>query len=273
MIRIPSFSRFAALHLLLAACSLKGLGQPGQTRYDKETRTAWRIAVDDKALHLKLMWTEPGQQRKVLLNGLECWLDPKAKKNKTTGILFPLPARVRSNNRQDKGGGDHKAPAQDGPPSFSTLAGTDSARDPAGNRKFLQRLIDEQREMQLTGFTDDCNGLQNHIHPSGLHASLHVEGDTLVYEADIPFTTWPPSFNINKPVTIGIIRKGASFSDLGLPDLSMGGPPPGGGQPGDGPPGDGMGLPPGPDPADGEAGQDLQSLFTDDIFWFRVKLF
>src|SRR5882757_3829782 len=50
--------------------------------YDQDTRTAYAAFNTGQSLYVHLEITDPAQQRKIVHNGLELWIDVKGKKNK-----------------------------------------------------------------------------------------------------------------------------------------------------------------------------------------------
>lgn len=232
--------------LFFAAAFIGSSGdcQQGAARYDPDARTYYSAANDSEGIHIRVATADLSQQRKILRNGLELWLDPKARKNKSTGILFPLPVKERSNFQQN-GGGQR---VSDGPPPFLT---NDSGRQV--EKKRLHSLVGEQKEMKLVNLSSS----------SGLSVSLHFAGDTLIYEADIPFSAFPANFSAHGPIGIGIIEKGMQMPDFGGNDM-----PGGDGGPGGGPPGGGT-MPDGPPPGGFPVDDDMQKIFANDNIWFR----
>ncbi len=224
---------------------LRGDCQDGGIRYDKEASTSYSVTNDSEGICIRVMTLEPSQQRKILRNGLELWLDPRGKKNKSIGILFPLPSKGRSNVQQ--GGGSQRS--SDGPPPFSPGSANDTGQQ--DEKKMLRSLVEGQKEMKILNIPNS----------SGLRVSLHFAGDTLIYEVQIPLTVFPASFSFEKPLGIGIIEKGAPLPDFGANEM------PGGDG---GPPGGGM-MPAGPPPGNFSDDEGMQKLFADDSIWFRFK--
>lgn len=216
--------------------------QPGlKSWYNKTTRTWCSIYNDNKTVYIQLSITDLLQQKKVVENGIELWIDIKGKKKKNTGIIFPWAATLPTNDHPSSRN-DNKFP---GPPDDNAKAPEKTAI-----RQQLKSLASLQREMKLKGFVDELNGIQNANHPSGLHVSLQFKHDTLIYRAIIPLQTLgrPVSFNTN--ITIGIVEKGV------LPA-----------------PGDDMMPPPGPQPDEAfSPGDNAKQFLADDIIWYRFTL-
>ncbi len=226
---------------------------------DEDNYTSYVVYKDDKSIYVKLLITDSLQKRKVLQHGMELWVDAKAKKNKTTGILFPLPpgANIPS------GGGNRAAAG--GPPSFFQNNGGKKGADTS-----TADLVLKRQDVELKGFAgDNINGQVNvKSLPGGITVSLQMVGDTMVYEARIPFSVAGVNPLADKAVSIGIVEKGIEIPGFGDGD---GGP---GGFDGGGPPGgDGGGPPPGPPPGGfDDGGVDFRRLFATNVIWCKLKL-
>jgi hypothetical protein len=71
--------------------------QPGlKSWYNKSAKTWCCIYNDHNAVYIQLSMTDRLQQKKVVENGIELWVDVKGKRKKNTGIKFPLPAGVQN---------------------------------------------------------------------------------------------------------------------------------------------------------------------------------
>ena len=223
---------------------------------DEDAYTQYAVYNDAKAVFVKLYITDSLQKRKVLKNGVELWIDVKGKKNKVTGILFPL--AITGNNYL--GGGNRNA-AGGPPPSFQN-----------NNKKSadtsLAILVAKRQEMELKGFGDNINGQHNISNaPLGISAGLQMAGDTLVYSAVVPLGLLGNNALADKPISIGIVEKGIELPGFGDMDGGPGGD--GGGPPGGG---DG-GPPPGPPPGDFQDGaSDFKRLFESNVIWYKLKM-
>jgi hypothetical protein len=228
---------------------------PVKMHYDGDAKTGYSANNTDKFLKVRLWVADSQQQRKIMENGLELWVDTKGKKNKTTGIIYPqrmlpaLPAEALAKTGE--------ASAKAGPPASATGRGPRAPKPP------IRDLIAMQKEIKLVGFGDDLNGIQNQHHPSGIDVSLRVVNDTLYYDAQIPLSLLPGASGDSR-VSIGIIEKGKDpeeFSGAGMPG---GGPPPGGGE--------GMG-PGGPPPGDMPPGDMDIEQFANNVIWYKFSLY
>lgn len=207
-------------------------------QYNDEARTWYVAHRDTAAVFVRLQVTDAVQQKKILQNGLELWVDIKGKKNKKTGITFPIPEKRATTMLAQ-----WTPPGEDGVPENN-------------NRNIADALIKQisvQREMQLTGFAEELNGRQNCTHPSGIYTTLNLHGDTLVYEAVIPYRVLPVQPEAGTVISIGVIEKGIPFT---------------GGMPGGDGPMMGDGPPPGPPPGGSD---NMMQMMEDNVFWYKVK--
>lgn len=267
-----SFSFFVLTAVLVAGSCLPGFSQVAdparEMSYDQDSKTAYVVFSAGQTLYVHLEIADPVQQRKVIQNGLELWIDMKGKKNKKTGIGFPLPGKERAFT--PSGGGGDKA---------------DETMRKLSVRNALEPVLTQKKEMMLTGFTDGVNGMQPvHLRDS-FEVLLRFKNDTLlVYDAAIPFTVFARPFSAHTPISIGIVEKGLlppgfgegggmhgesggapGGGENGPPGGGAGGPPGGGAPPGGGDPFGNGGPPNGMSPGEAE----MQRAIRDDVFWFK----
>ena len=120
--------------------------------YDEDAKSWYAVYTAGSTVHVYLAITDPEQQKKVIMNGIELWFDSKGKKNKKTGILFPF---MDASNKHGPAGDTNR-------PELFNGHETDTV-----NMQALATAIASQHEMKLTGFKEDLNGIQNIYHPSG----------------------------------------------------------------------------------------------------------
>ncbi len=71
--------------------------QPGlKSWYNKTAKTWCCIYNDHNAVYIQLSITDLLQQKKVVENGIELWVDVKGKRKKNTSIKFPLPGGTKN---------------------------------------------------------------------------------------------------------------------------------------------------------------------------------
>ena len=267
MLQIPSFVYRNLLFIFLTAITVRLSAQtempqqqhalndnknvaataPVKKNYDEEAKSWYAMYNTDNSLHVYLAVIDPQQQEKIVMNGVQLWIDTKGKRNKKTGILYPF---ISPDNK-----------ARPSAPDKSRQLNFNAARHDTISVKALEATLAANHEMQLTGFKEDLNGVQNNQHPSGISVSIHFIKDTLFYEAQLPLNTLPEAPALNSHISVGIIEKGMpmpAFNDGGMPS------PDGGGGPG----GDGMMPPPGGPPPGGEEGM---RIFEDDIIWYKFS--
>lgn len=214
-------------------------------KFDEDAKTWYAIYNIGAVIHVYLAVADPLQQRKILTNGMEVWIDPKGKKNKKTGIFFPLATQPAG----------QKNPEPPSPPAFNS-AGNSEAAD-TGTVKALAAVA-AQKEMKVTGFREELNGMQNILHPSGMAVRLYFIKDTLVYEAQLPLNIFAETPAVHSHMSVCLVQKGMNLPVQGGNDL----PPDGGGM-------DGMMPPPGGPPPGSE---DRMQLFQDDVIWYKFIL-
>jgi hypothetical protein len=224
------------------------VSMPSKKNYDENSKSWYAVYNTGDIIHVYLAVIDPLQQRKIINNGMELWIDTKGKKNKKTGILFPFNAHV-STERPIQGA----QTGFNGPGGFENHAGADT-----NNIQLLEKAIALQREMKLTGFKEDLNGLQNIHHPSGIRVSLYFVKDTLVYDAQLPVNTLSEPLSVNLHISVCLVEKGMTMPGPGGNEM----PPDGGG-------GDGMMPPPGGPPPGGEDGM---RMFQDNTIWYKLLL-
>ena len=218
---------------------------PVKKNYDEDAKSWYAVYNTGNIIHVYLAVTDPLQQRKIVTNGLELWIETKGKKNKKTGILFPVTLHEAG-----------ERPVQATPPGFSGPGGFGNHPPDTNNIQVLETAIALQREMKLTGFKEDLNGMQNIHHPSGIQVSLYFIKDTLVYDAQLPVNTLSDPISVNSRMAVCLVEKGSPLPGFDgnemLPDGA----------------GNGMMPPPGPGPG----GEEGMRMFQDNTIWYKFSL-
>jgi hypothetical protein len=221
------------------------------TKTDAASGLQVAVSNDNENLYLCVQSTKEQTNTKILLSGLELWIDATGKGKKTTGIKYPL-------------GG-----------SLSRSKGLERNAQQRPDLKSLLELTTDEAE--LVGFLPPYSGRISIGKPGEVQLNMaKTSTSALVYEVKIPFRTFfkdrLEQQDGNLEIAYTIIVKGlerpAGFQG-GAP--GAGGPPmggsPGGGRPGGGfsgpPPGGGQ-MPP------GGAGQ--ADMFTSSTVKFKAKL-
>lgn len=222
-------------------------------QYDEDAFTWYAAYTDDKNIYVRLALKDSLQKRKLLQNGMELWIDSKGKKNKITGIMFPLGEKAN----MYPGGGNRNAAG--GPPPFFTT----NTNDNTNADSVLAVMAGKQQEAELKGFAGNINGRQPLGKLTGFTITTGMQHDTLLYTAVIPLAAFMQQ-PLKGAISIGIFEKG-----IELPGFN-GGDGPGGDMDGGGglPPGDGMGGPPGEGPG-GDI--DMRRLFQTNVIWYKLK--
>jgi hypothetical protein len=225
---------------------------PVKKNYDEDAMSWYALYTTGDIIHVYVAVTDPLQQRKIITNGMELWIDAKGKKNKKTGISFPINLHAAN-----------EKPVQGPPAGFKAAGGFNNHIGTDTNHiQLLEKAIALQREMKLTGFKEELNGTQNINHPSGIKVSLYFKKDTLVYDAQLPLNTLNEQLLVNSRISICIIEKGMAMQDF--EGNQMPAPDGGGGADGMAPPPGGGGPPP--------AGEDGMRMFQDNIIWCKLLL-
>jgi len=226
----------------------------GEMLFDADSKTWYAFYNDSASLHITLKVADALQQRKIVINGLELWIDVKGKKNKTTGILYPAGSEEKNSTDFQPGRG---LPPQRPDTSLHN------------SRDALEAMLKKKTQMQIRGFAKSYNGLYEITSATGPHVSLYFIKDTLCYQADIPFGMFAKPVTPNSTISIGIIEKGMLPFDMGN-DMGGGGPGGDGGPP---PGGGGGGMPPGPPPGGMPPdGDNMQAIFQNNVIWYKLAL-
>jgi len=152
--------------------------------FDNSTKCIYSIANDESALYISIKATDRIQQMKIIQGGMEIWIDDKAKKNKATGIRFPV------------GGGDLSMPTDRA-----------SGQDP---NEMRQQVKLKMGSMELAGFKDGLNGSQSVYSKAQVKLALDWDDkDNMIYELAIPFAALEETVkdNLNN-ISIGFLLKG-----------------------------------------------------------------
>ena len=180
LVALSACSPKATLQSSWQATPVSADGNPSEWRiplrfYDSDTKLNYTLSNDDEKLYLCVRIVDELSQAKVVRNGINIWFDTLAKKNKKSGILFPVPDRTTEEDQADAGSG-HSG----GKRSGGNLE--------AIKRKFLQQA----NQMQLIGFK---SGIPDYLAASeneyGIRVSINWDvNNIMIYEAVIPFKTF-----------------------------------------------------------------------------------
>lgn len=182
-----------------------------ERRLDKKTGIVYGVARDSGHLFLLLRFTNPLMIQKILMSGMEVYIDTKGNRNRTTAVHFPI--------------ADQKGRWKPG------MASHDSTR-----------ILGMRNGMELRGFRDSVNGFFFTTDLHGIRVMMNIDlAGCLIYELEV---------NRDALMELNVKRYKVGVRIFALEDPAlMGGPPMGGPPPGSGPPPDGP--PPGGPPPDG----------------------
>ncbi len=137
---------------------------------DSKAKIEYSFSNDQKNLYLTIKSSDRMTQLKILRAGMNVWIDPYNKKEKTLGILYPH----ENTEPMDM----HTGTAQEG-----------EQRGEAGQR--MNKLISEARDYSLQGFSG-CNGafMISQHNDCGIETKIGKTDDVLIWEAKIPFRSF-----------------------------------------------------------------------------------
>lgn len=212
--------------------------------YDEAARSWYSVYYALDTLYISIAVTDPVQQKKLVMNGLQVWIDPRGKKNKKTGIEFPFNKEIRR--------GESQFP-EDSPPALPSGAAFDAG---GSQLPALEKQLALQHEMRLTGFREELNGVQNNFHPSGIRVFFSFLKDTLFCQAQLPINIFTESPGVHSRWSVGLVEKGNALDFQGSGLVPPGGP-------------DGMPPPPGLPPGEEEG----MRIFEDNTIWYRLPFY
>lgn len=208
--------------------------------YDASTKSIYCIANDTSNLYICIKAIDQAQQMKIIQGGMEIWIDDKMKRNKTTGIKFPL------------GGSIGQVPPEQN-------------RGPDSKQMHLQAKL-KMMTMELTGFRDEFNGKRNIYSDIPIKPVIDWDNkDDLIYELAIPFAALN---NITvatlSNISIEIVIKGMSM-DQGMPEGGIRRSPPAGGPPG--------GIRPGGTGGSMPDRSQMENMSKENSFWTKYTIY
>jgi hypothetical protein len=200
--------RFVFICALFALANTPTIAQEPAFRYQEDAATWYRCFIRNGCVMVELKLNDSTAQEKMLRNGAELWFDTRGRKNKKTGIVFPLASSVE------------KPPSQKAPAPFPVAT----------------QLASSATEMKLSGFSESINGIQNQHHPSGIVVNVRFLNDTLMYSAQLPLNILAPDGDLTSKLAVGIVIKGTSERFTSMPpEGPMDAAPPPGPAPGERP--------------------------------------
>ena len=172
--------------------------------YDYKSTLNYTFSNDEKNIYVCIRATVDQMQKKIFRSGIQLWIDTLGKKNKTTGILFPL--RKSGNESWNKLSGQRRDTLGIGQKSYSSSTAYN---------------MNEGFEIRISGIKSSADGLIPM--KNGLGIEMHIRRDSsncLFYEAAIPFAAFYKPLltkaDSNKVFSVGIIINA-------LPDGAQGG--------------------------------------------------
>ncbi len=239
---------------------------------DKDTKLSYAIHNDAKGIQILIKGGDLMLQSKLLMGGMQIFIDPSGKKNKTIGVNYPLPGKFERPQfeRRTLTSGDTSLRRRLSDTSFRNRS--DSGRRGQFNiKKMRDRTLAQKKELELYGFNDESNGLSD-IKESPVKVAINYdEKDSMVYEISIPYNIFTKAPEAGNKISIGFVLRGMQMPEFGE---GRGGDGVGGGMRStEG----GGGIPPGAFMmgAGGGAGGgqvDFMKLFEENSIWIKYTL-
>jgi len=208
---------------------------------DSKSGLQYTITNDESNIYMAIRATEQQIQMKILMAGMQIWINPDGKFKKTAGIQFPLPGKPDPKAMNEN---MHPGVQQGKKPGTMNMANQFKMQDP---------------KVTLSGFLPEYNGTFNADETKGIKAAINWDSDNIMtYELCVPlksfYTKDMKSLKENPVLGVMIVINAIDFANRpqgGHPGGAAGGPPGGGDMQG-GPPGGGEmgGMPPGGPPGE-----------------------
>ncbi|MGA3014240.1 MAG: hypothetical protein ABSD71_09410 [Bacteroidales bacterium] len=175
--------------------------------FNKQAQVNYSIVNDSSAFYLCIRIADEYEQMKALRNGIELRFNTRGKKKTEETVLFPIGGKMEMGGRMSD--------------------------DEKRNRRTMQlMLLLKMQDMEVTGFRNGVNGMQNiKSGKNGFLAAFNWDStNVMVYEARIPFNAFITDVKEANPLTVGIIIKGATKpkpedNDAGMQNQGQGGMP------------------------------------------------
>lgn len=136
--------------------------------YDSDTKLNYAVSNDTKNLYLCVRVGDDQAQMTLMRSGLTVWLDTEGKKNKTTGITYPLSRALTTKQSQ--------------------INNEEKERPTMGQMK--KQFLSKQNQVLLIGFKN-ANGLSPLQNSEGISVALNWDSSgVMIYEAVIPIKTF-----------------------------------------------------------------------------------
>jgi len=217
---------------------------------DSKSSLQFTISNDESNIYMAVRATDQQIQMKILIAGMQIWINPDGKFKKTAGIQFPLPGKP-----------DPKVMNENMHPGM-----------PQGKKpdNMANQFKMQNPKVTLSGFLPEYNGTFNVDETKGIKAAINWDSDNnMTYELCVPLNSFyikdMKLLKENPVLGIMIVVNAIDFGNNpqgGPPGGAAGGPPGGGEMPG-GPPGGGEmgGMPPGGPPG-GTASNSMSETTT-----------
>jgi uncharacterized membrane protein YgcG len=153
--------------------------------YDPTGNIQYAVAHTDKELCIYMKLASPVEQTKLLHGGMQIWIDPVGKKDKTTGISYPVKGELPDDEHVRMGNGQNEE-----------------------MKEARLRMVEQLISLQRFGFKPEYNGVQSIRQNTGFKAAINWDdNDNLIYEAAIPFDALPDNLK-NNAIELGFFISG-----------------------------------------------------------------
>ncbi|MEI6900361.1 MAG: hypothetical protein WCL00_10825 [Bacteroidota bacterium] len=185
--------QFPSFYLKGAAIDGKAEEWPAnQFHFNKDADVTYATGNDSTIFYTCIKIHSQEQQMKFFKGGFEIWFNVVGKKKKTTSLRFPLPNSFPQQTR-------YSSMTTNGKPDL---------------KKIRLMILLQLNQVELSGFRDEFNGLQNNKkNKAGIVAVVDWDSTgNLVYECKIPFVVFKEKVDESVPLMIGMILKGIEKS-------------------------------------------------------------
>lgn len=146
----------------------------------------YAVASSPNELCIFLKVPDQVEQTKLLRGGMEVYINPKGKKEKTTAVFYPVKGELPEDTRPQATPGQKQ-----------------------DMKELRMRIAGQLISLNRTGFKPAFNGVQSIRQNTGFKAAINWnENDDLIYELAIPYAAFPEGLNKNN-LELGFFINGA----------------------------------------------------------------
>ena len=168
-------------------------------KYTEKGKFYYSFSNDRDNIYITLKIFEPDVQRAIIRNGLSVWIDMNGKKDKKTGLRFPV-------NEGHQGFGSRPQGSQRPPQSGRREGETDNTQGNPGNMQQGREFsfgrpvqIPEAPKMEVIGLGGASREVISPVELNSFRGSVRMEKDgNMWYQLTIPLSKMPASENTKK---------------------------------------------------------------------------